>query len=130
MQTKICAALQRCPTALLAFALAFWPIAALAQQTTNFGSNSGVTCPGGNIICNGSINFLTTELFFVPLLQPQAPPDCISFTFTLLYQLLPPCFAYGPASIVLRPRYCLLPLFPALFRLSTVTFLPLNLYLW
>src|SRR5258708_35807487 len=42
------------------------PSEVIAQAVTNFGSNSGVTCPGGNIICNGSINFLTTELFFEP----------------------------------------------------------------
>ncbi|APR82559.1 Methylamine utilization protein mauG [Minicystis rosea] len=39
---------------------------AAAQQATTFGSASGVTCPPGNVICNGSVNFLTTELFFEP----------------------------------------------------------------
>jgi cytochrome c peroxidase len=53
--------------ALLALGFAFLlPKAAMAQQATNFGSSSGVACPGGNVMCNGSINFLTTELFFEP----------------------------------------------------------------
>src|SRR5215831_6802204 len=39
---------------------------ATAQQATTSGSASDVACPGGNVICNGSINFLTTELFFEP----------------------------------------------------------------
>ena len=47
-------------------ALAVVPIAAMAQAVTTFGSASGIGCPGGNVICNGSINFLTTELFFEP----------------------------------------------------------------
>src|SRR6267143_3011219 len=50
---------------------------AMAQAVTNFGSNSGVTCPGGNIICNGSINFLTTELFFEPATPSQGLKDTL-----------------------------------------------------
>lgn len=45
---------------------------AMGQQTTTFGSASAVSCPGGNVICNGSINFLTTELFFEPETPPQS----------------------------------------------------------
>jgi len=40
-----------------------WP--AMAQMSM-FGSASGITCPGGNVICNGSVNYLSTELFFEP----------------------------------------------------------------
>src|SRR5262245_2841421 len=53
------------PSVLLAVMLAFvaWPATA---QMSMFGSCSGVTCPGGNVICNGSVNYLITELFFEP----------------------------------------------------------------
>jgi len=61
----------------IALAICLSPIPALTQQTTNFGSNSGVTCPGGNIICNGSINFLTTELFFEPETPAQGLKDTL-----------------------------------------------------
>src|SRR5260370_3903421 len=54
----------------VALVIGLTPSPARAQAATNFGSASGVTCPGGNIICNGSINFLTTELFFEP--EPPA----------------------------------------------------------
>src|SRR5260370_38318577 len=50
----------------VALVIGLTPSPARAQAATNFGSASGVTCPGGNVICNGSINFLTTELFFEP----------------------------------------------------------------
>ena len=53
------------------------PSSALGQAATNFGSASGVTCPGGNIICNGSINFLTTELFFEPETPSQGLKDSL-----------------------------------------------------
>src|SRR5712692_9136599 len=56
----------------LALAVILSPSPAMAQQPTNFGSASGVTCPGGNVICNGSINFLTTELFFEPETPAQS----------------------------------------------------------
>ncbi|KAK3358125.1 hypothetical protein B0T25DRAFT_517424 [Lasiosphaeria hispida] len=73
---------------------------------------------------------LTTELFFVPLLQPPLPPDHIMPMFALLCQSLPLCFLYDLASIIFRPCHCLLALVPALFPLLTVAFfLPLNLYL-
>ncbi|TMB09847.1 MAG: hypothetical protein E6J65_28525, partial [Deltaproteobacteria bacterium] len=57
--------------ALFAFNFVFLPVAAMAQAPTEFGSSSGITresagCDNGNIICNGSINFLTAELFFEP----------------------------------------------------------------
>ncbi len=48
------------------------PSEVMGQAATNFGSNSGVTCPGDNVICNGSINFLTTELFFEPETPAQS----------------------------------------------------------
>jgi hypothetical protein len=50
--------------AFLVGVLALLPLAAIAQAT--FGSGSGVSCPGGNVICNGSTNYLSTELFFEP----------------------------------------------------------------
>jgi cytochrome c peroxidase len=64
------------------------PSAVMGQAVTNFGSNSGVPCPGGdpkttpssaanNIICNGSINFLTTELFFEPETPSQGLKDAL-----------------------------------------------------
>src|ERR1043166_9456364 len=49
-----------------------------AQQATTFGSSSGVSCPSGNVICNGSINFLTTELFF----EPETPFTSLKETAT------------------------------------------------
>jgi cytochrome c peroxidase len=61
----------------LALAVILTPSPAAGQAATNFGSNSGVTCPGGNIICNGSINFLTTELFFEPETPPQGLKDTL-----------------------------------------------------
>lgn len=63
------------------------PLPALAQQPTTFGSASGVTCPGGNILCNGSINFMTTELFF----EPETPPSTLkegNLTWNEMEQLL------------------------------------------
>jgi cytochrome c peroxidase len=57
---------------LAVLALALAPAPAMGQQPTNFGSASGVSCPNGNVICNGSINFLTTELFFEPETPPQS----------------------------------------------------------
>jgi hypothetical protein len=41
----------------LALAVIFTTSPAAGQANTNFGSNSGVPCPEGNVICNGSINF-------------------------------------------------------------------------
>lgn len=73
--------------AIAAITLVFAVTPALAQQPTNFGSASGVTCPGGNVICNGSINFLTTELFF----EPETPSDSLKKsppTWNELEQLL------------------------------------------
>src|SRR5437660_10303497 len=74
------------------------PVPAVAQQPTTFGSASGVPCPDGNVICNGSINFLTTELFFEPETPPQslkeAPP-----TWNEIEQLLdnPYVYTWGAA---------------------------------
>src|ERR1700751_4266645 len=62
----------------LTLAVILSPSSAAGQALTNFGSNSGVPCPGGNVICNGSINFLTTELFF----EPETPPASLKDTPT------------------------------------------------
>src|SRR6266404_65490 len=59
------------------------PSSALGQAATNFGSASGVSCPAGNIICNGSINFLTTELFF----EPETPTQGLKDTLTTLNEV-------------------------------------------
>src|SRR5260370_14261440 len=61
----------------VAVAVTLTPSPAMGQAATNFGSNSGVTCPGGNIICNGSINVLTTELFFEPETPSQGLKDAL-----------------------------------------------------
>src|SRR5882762_11498660 len=61
----------------VALAVTLAPSPSMAQQATNFGSASGVTCPVGNIICNGSINFLTTELFFEPETPAQGLKDTL-----------------------------------------------------
>src|SRR3981189_907877 len=61
----------------VALAVTLAPSPSMAQQATNFGSASGVTCPVGNIICNGSINFLTTELFFEPETPAQGLKDSL-----------------------------------------------------
>src|SRR5260370_10118169 len=61
----------------VAVAVTLTPSRAMGQAATNFGSNSGVTCTGGNIICNGSINFLTTELFFEPETPSQGLKDAL-----------------------------------------------------
>src|SRR6266567_1643471 len=53
------------------------PSEVMSQAVTNFGSNSGVECPKGNVICNGSINFLTTELFFEPETPAQGLKDTL-----------------------------------------------------
>jgi cytochrome c peroxidase len=103
----------------LAFALAaiFVPFPAIAQQPTNFGSASGITCPGGNVICNGSINFLTTELFF----EPETPAESLKAAPTSwneLEQLLdnPYVYTWGaacndggglvPGTYQGHPTYC------------------------
>src|SRR6266478_4890348 len=83
----------------LALVVTLTPSPAMAPEPTNFGSNSGVACPGGNVICNGSINFLTTELFF----EPETPAFSLKKASTVwneLEQLLDnPNFTYttGPA---------------------------------
>jgi Di-haem cytochrome c peroxidase len=77
----------------LALAVVFTPSPAIGQATTNFGSNSGVPCPAGNVICNGSINFLTTELFF----EPETPASSLKeapTTWNEFEQLLDNPYAY------------------------------------
>jgi cytochrome c peroxidase len=80
--------------AIAAISLVFPVTPAMAQQPTTFGSASGVVCPGGNVICNGSINFLTTELFF----EPETPAFSLKKASTVwneLEQLLDdPNFTY------------------------------------
>src|SRR5689334_22773800 len=61
----------------IALAVILTPSPAVGQAATVFGSNSGVSCPAGNIICNGSINFLTTELFFEPETPAQGLKDTL-----------------------------------------------------
>jgi cytochrome c peroxidase len=61
----------------IALAVVLTPSPAVGQAATTFGSASGVTCPGGNVICNGSINFLTQELFFEPETPPQGLKDTL-----------------------------------------------------
>src|SRR5258708_7230925 len=53
------------------------PSIGFTQAVTKFGSDSGVPCPNGNVICNGSLNFLTTELFFEPETPPQGLKDTL-----------------------------------------------------
>ena len=74
------------------------PSPAAGQAPTTFGSNSNVTCPGGNVICNGSINFLTTELFFEPETPAQSLKDAPT-TWNELEQLLdnPYVYTWGAA---------------------------------
>jgi cytochrome c peroxidase len=102
MRTPLCRPFKAGLTLLFCFLVALvvvlTPSPALAQQPTNFGSNSGVTCPGGNVICNGSINFLTTELFF----EPETPSFSLKSgapTWNELEQLLdnPYLFTSGRA---------------------------------
>src|SRR5712671_501405 len=77
----------------VALVISLTPSPAVAQQPTNFGSASGVTCPGGNVICNGSINFLTTELFFEPETPAQSLKEGAS-TWNEIEQLLDNPYAY------------------------------------
>jgi hypothetical protein len=82
----------------LALAVIISPSPATAQQPTTFGSASGVPCPEGNVICNGSINFLTTELFF----EPETPASSLKevpTTWNEFEQLLdnPYLYTWGAA---------------------------------
>src|SRR5437773_9173297 len=77
----------------IVLAICLSPIPALTQQATNFGSNSGVTCPGGNVICNGSINFLSTELFFEPETPAQSLKEAPT-TWNEIEQLLDNPYGY------------------------------------
>jgi len=82
----------------LAFAVILSPSPATAQQPTTFGSASGVPCPEGNVICNGSTNFLTTELFF----EPETPASSLKevpTTWNEFEQLLdnPYLYTWGAA---------------------------------
>jgi cytochrome c peroxidase len=93
------------------------PSDALGQAATNFGSDSGVPCPDGNVICNGSINFLTTELFFEPETPAQSLKEAPT-NWNELEQLLddPYQFTWGAACNDLKgpipgneqgyPTYC------------------------
>jgi cytochrome c peroxidase len=98
------------------------PSPAVAQQPTTFGSASGVTCPGGNVLCNGSINFMTTELFF----EPETPPASLkdgNLTWNEIEQLLDDPYivttgavcndASGPQPLNFTgyPAYCTAPSF-------------------
>jgi cytochrome c peroxidase len=60
----------------IALAAILAPVPAVAQQATTFGSASGVNCPGGNVICNGSVNFNVNELFF----EPETPAEGLKDT--------------------------------------------------
>ncbi len=105
----------------------FTALPALAAQPTTFGSASGVPCPSGtgpggtpgpgSVICNGSINFMTTELFF----EPETPAFSLkkgNVTWNELEQLLDnpyivttgtPCNdASGPLPVNFTgyPAYC------------------------
>src|SRR4029450_12155340 len=91
------------------------PLAAVAQAVTTFGSASGVGCPGGNVICNGSINFLTTELFFepeTPFASLKGGPPTFNETEQLLdnpYAVVTGCTdANGPLPVNDQgfPTYC------------------------
>ncbi len=77
----------------VALAVVLTPSPAAGQAATNFGSASGVTCPGGNVICNGSTNFLTTELFFEPETPGQSLKEAPT-TWNELEQLLDNPYAY------------------------------------
>ena len=78
---------------LLSLLATVFAASAIAQQPTTFGSASGVPCPGGNVICNGSINFLTTELFF----EPETPAQSLKgapLTWNEIEQLLDNPYGY------------------------------------
>jgi cytochrome c peroxidase len=77
----------------IALAVILTPSRALGQQPTTFGSASGITCPGGNVICNGSTNFLTTELFFEPETPAQSLKEAPT-TWNEIEQLLDNPYAY------------------------------------
>jgi cytochrome c peroxidase len=86
----------------LAAAVLLAPSIATGQAATTFGSASGVSCPGGNVICNGSINFLTTELFFEPETPPAGLKDSL-VTWNEIEYLLDNPYATGgwgnPANV-------------------------------
>src|SRR5437762_1357785 len=125
----------------LAFILAVisGPAAVMGQQATNFGSASGVTCPSGNVICNGSINFLTTELFFEPETPAQSLKEGAS-TWNELEQLLDNPYAYTwgaacndakgliPGNGQGYPTYCTNSTFIRRSTFSAVTLPPLMLH--
>src|ERR1700745_739547 len=77
----------------IALAVILTPSPAMAQEPTNFGSASGITCPGGNVICNGSVNFLTTELFFEPETPAQSLKEAPT-TWNEIEQLLDNPYLY------------------------------------
>jgi len=115
------------------------PSPALAQQPTTFGSASGVPCPGGNVICNGSINFLTTELFFEPETPAQSLKEAPT-TWNELEQLLdnPYVYTWGaacndasgpvPGNEQGYPTYCTGSTFIRRPTFSAVTLPPLLLH--
>src|SRR5207302_6649112 len=115
------------------------PSGVMGQQPTNFGSASGVTCPSGNVICNGSINFLTTELFF----EPETPAASLkegASTWNEIEQLLdnPYVYTWGaacndakgliPGNAQGFPTYCTNSTFIRRPTFSAVTLPPLVLH--
>jgi cytochrome c peroxidase len=89
-----------------ALAIPLMPSPAFGQAATTFGSNSGITCPGGNVICNGSINFLTTELFFEPETPPQTLKDSLPTWNEVEYMLDNPYFVGGGGNAAVIGAVC------------------------
>jgi cytochrome c peroxidase len=90
----------------VALAVTLAPSPAMAQAVTNFGSNSGIACPGGNIICNGSINFLTTELFFEPETPAQGLKDALATWNEVEYLLDNPYVTGGNGNAPMVGAVC------------------------
>jgi cytochrome c peroxidase len=124
---------------LFLLAAAFAASPAMAQQPTNFGSASGVPCPGGNVICNGSINWLTTELFFEPETPGQSLKEAPT-TWNEIEQLLdnPYVYTWGaacndasgpvPGNEQGYPTYCTSSAFIRRPTFSAVTLPPLMVH--
>jgi cytochrome c peroxidase len=90
----------------IALAAILAPSPAVAQQPTQFGSASGVRCPGGNVICNGSINFLTTELFFEPETPAISLKDGASTWNEIEYLLDNPYVTGGGGNVAVVGAAC------------------------